>query len=153
VFRTIALGYLLQGKRSDYLPVFLALKNNVFISAPQWAESTCISLRYLQRLCEIHFGGLSPRYVLPLYYHLVATTYTSSTTNNQDLYLQRYSVTERKYFDCCSRFVTQHFEKKYLFLENLILKNQTGTSPQKYITATTDYGIALQQTGCGLDCR
>ncbi len=112
VYRVAVLGYLLKGKRSDYLPIFLALKNHVFTSAPQWARFSCISLRYLERLCELHFG-LSPRYVLPLYYHLFSSIYLSEPNGDLSYFKQQYSHSDRNFFHYCNVFVADHLQSIY----------------------------------------
>ena len=115
IYRIAVLGYLLKGKRSDYLHIFLTLKNHIFYTAPEWARYACISLRYLERLCKIHFD-LSPRYILPLYYHLFRLLYLSELNGDFLSFKQRYSHADRKFIDNCSKFVIEHKELLQPFL-------------------------------------
>jgi len=112
VFRTAALSYLFNGKSTGYMPAFLALKNNLFTSASEWAFHQSISLRYLERLCIKHFG-LSPRYILPLYYNMVASIYASSPCTNIRLFKRLYSFSDRKFFHFCRRFVSHRCSFKH----------------------------------------
>lgn len=112
VFRTTALSYLFNGTSAGHMPVFLALKNNLFKSASEWAFHQSISLRYLERLCIKHFG-LSPRYILPLYYNMVASIYASSPCTNIRLFKRLYSFSDRKFFHFCRRFVSHRCSLKH----------------------------------------
>lgn len=84
--------------------------------APQWAEHSCFSLRYLERLCNMHIG-LSPRYVLPLYYHLYSSFFLSKTGNTYTIYFyNRYTRKEKAYFRQCTEFVINNLKSRYSFL-------------------------------------
>jgi|GEM_PF-3470948 len=115
VFRTAVLGYLLNGKGSDHLPTFMALKNHVFSSVPDWAQHSCLSIRYLERICTIHFG-LSPRHVLSLYYFLLSSIYLLENGNGLKEFRKLYDLNERTYFRHCAKFVIEHHASTYHFI-------------------------------------
>ena len=64
-----ALGYVLGGKNTQYLPTYRLLFTSVITTPEEWAEKACISLRQLHRICDIHPVN-SPRSTLALYYSL-----------------------------------------------------------------------------------
>ena len=69
VCKVAALGYILQGKNSKYLPYFLLLKEAHFKNRERWANRACVSIRQLERVCASH-SSLTTRYLLSLYYSL-----------------------------------------------------------------------------------
>jgi hypothetical protein len=69
-----ALGFLLKGQRTDYLPIFALLGEGVVSSPQDWARRAGIGLRYLENICKLHCG-LTPREVIPLYYSLNCMAY------------------------------------------------------------------------------
>jgi CheY-like chemotaxis protein len=113
VYRTAVLGYLLQGKNTDYLNTFLCLKELYITSAPNWAETACIGIRYLERLCNLHVG-LAPRYVIPLYYtvyyHLICK---NEVNNSQADCSNRFGWQQRAFFQLDIDFVKEHFDATY----------------------------------------
>ena len=115
VFRTAVLGYLLNGKGSDHLPTFLALKNHVLCSVPEWAQHSCLSVRYLERICTIHFD-LSPRHVLSLYYFLLSSIHLLENDASIKEFCKLYDLTERTYFRNCAKFVMEHHASTYHFI-------------------------------------
>lgn len=124
VFRIAIVGYLLHGKRSDYLQVFLSLKDNIFTSAPQWADHSCFSLRYLERLCNMYIG-LSPRYVLPLYYYLYSSFFLSDPDAAYHHYFcNQHTSKEKAYFKQCNNFVINNLESTYSFLNHQFKNNE-----------------------------
>jgi ActR/RegA family two-component response regulator len=66
VCKTAALGYVLKGKSTPHLDLFLLLQDPEVISIEQWAEKASIPLRQLQRVCETH-SSLTPRLALALF--------------------------------------------------------------------------------------
>jgi hypothetical protein len=69
VCKVAALGYILRGKNSQYLPYFLHLKETRFHNRELWAEQACVSIRQLERICSSH-SSFTTRYLLSLYYSL-----------------------------------------------------------------------------------
>jgi CheY-like chemotaxis protein len=62
-----ALGYLLGGKQTQYLPVYRLLANSLISSIEEWAEKACLSLRQLHRIAEMHPVN-TPKASLSLFY-------------------------------------------------------------------------------------
>ncbi|MBN1604771.1 MAG: hypothetical protein JW915_24390 [Chitinispirillaceae bacterium] len=120
VIHTTILGFLLDSKRSDYLSTFLALKKNIVPNVPDWARQTFISQRYLERICEQHFG-LPPRYVLPLYYHLFSKFYNTLANVDSHWLTRRYNTNESTFFRSCNEFVKKRIAPAislYPFVKN-----------------------------------
>ncbi len=69
VCKTAALGFVLGGKRTQYLKNFTLLMENLFTTPAEWAESKYITVRQLERICSTH-SMLSPKYCMSLYYAL-----------------------------------------------------------------------------------
>lgn len=69
VCATASLGFLLQGKQTQYMPVFSLLINQNIDSTETWANSACITNRQLERICKLH-TQLTPRFFRPVYYAL-----------------------------------------------------------------------------------
>jgi ActR/RegA family two-component response regulator len=69
VCKTAALGYVLGGKNTQYLPVYRLLYGSVITTPDEWAEKACVTLRQLHRICEVH-PITSPRTTLAHYYAL-----------------------------------------------------------------------------------
>lgn len=69
VCSTAALGFLLQGKPTQYLSVFSKLISKYIDSTDTWAEQACITNRQLERICKLH-TSFTPRFFRPLYYTL-----------------------------------------------------------------------------------
>jgi hypothetical protein len=69
-----ALGYLLGGKKTQYLQVYRLLTNSVISSIEEWADKACISLRQLHRIAEIH-PVTTPKASLSLYYSIYYLLY------------------------------------------------------------------------------
>jgi ActR/RegA family two-component response regulator len=65
--KAAALGYVLGGKHTQYLPVYRLLCGAVIASVDEWADKACLSLRQLHRICDIH-PVKNPRSTLDLYY-------------------------------------------------------------------------------------
>ena len=66
VCKTASLGYVLKGKPTPNLDLFLLLQDPEVATIEQWAEKASIELRQLQRMCEIH-SSLTPHLALALY--------------------------------------------------------------------------------------
>lgn len=69
--RTAALGYVLGGKQTQYLPVYRLLCTSIIQTPEEWAEKACVSLRQIQRICEVH-PVTTPRATLSLFYTVYA---------------------------------------------------------------------------------
>lgn len=69
VCKASALGYILDGKATQYLSNYILLKENSFANSDEWANCACITVRQLERICAMH-SSMTPRYVLSLYYSL-----------------------------------------------------------------------------------
>ena len=67
--RIAALGYLLGGKPTQYLPVYRLLTGNIITSIEEWAEKADLSLRQLHRITRMHQVD-TPKASLSLYYGL-----------------------------------------------------------------------------------
>lgn len=120
-YRVASLGYLLNGKRTDYLATFLCLKDSVLHTAPEWADKACISIRYLEKLCNLHVG-LAPRYALPYFYALCCSLYTETTFGAKKFaqpWMARFEPQHHEFLQSCIDFVQEHFETAYRpFLES-----------------------------------
>lgn len=77
-----ALGYLLDGKKTQYLQVYRLLTNSVISSIEEWADKACISLRQLHRIAEIH-PVTTPKASLSLYYGIYYLLYKGRSLNSQ----------------------------------------------------------------------
>jgi len=66
VCKTAALGYVLGGKPTPQLDIFLSLQDDSVTSIEIWAERLNIPVRQLYRICEI-YPPLTPHYALALY--------------------------------------------------------------------------------------
>ena len=64
-----ALGYVLDGKQTQYLPLYRLLCKSIIKTPEEWANRACISLRQLHRICEIH-PITTPRATLARYYSI-----------------------------------------------------------------------------------
>lgn len=69
--RTAALGYVLGGKHTQYLPAYRLLCTNLIRTPEEWADKACVSVRQLHRICEVH-PVATPRATLSLFYALSA---------------------------------------------------------------------------------
>jgi DNA-binding NarL/FixJ family response regulator len=69
VCRVAAIGFILGGKKTQYLSVFSILKEHKIETAQQWAHKAFITERQLERICSIH-SPLTPRLIIPLFYAL-----------------------------------------------------------------------------------
>jgi ActR/RegA family two-component response regulator len=69
VCKTAALGFVLGGKATKYLPVFKLLTQDIIFTPKQWAEHAAITLRQMQRICELH-PFPTPKHTISLYYGL-----------------------------------------------------------------------------------
>jgi hypothetical protein len=67
--RTAALGYILDGKPSQYLPIFKLLCQSTITTPEEWAEKACIGDRQLRRICDLHPIGAT-RVTLAFYYSI-----------------------------------------------------------------------------------
>jgi ActR/RegA family two-component response regulator len=65
VCKTAAIGFVLNGRNTPHLNLFLPLQDAPTISIEEWAEKTNMEMRKLQRLCEPY--NITPRYGLSLY--------------------------------------------------------------------------------------
>lgn len=66
VCKTAGLGYVLKGKPTPHLDLFLLLQDPEVVTIEQWAEKASIQHRQLQRMCKIH-SSLTPHLALALY--------------------------------------------------------------------------------------
>jgi ActR/RegA family two-component response regulator len=66
VCKTAALGYVLRGKPTPQLDVFLLLQDDSVTSIEIWADRLNMPVRHLYRICEVH-PPLTPHYALALY--------------------------------------------------------------------------------------
>lgn len=71
VCKIAALGFILNGKGTQYLSHFSLLKDNTFSTPEAWAEAACITVRQLERICAMH-SPFTPKYVVALFYTLYA---------------------------------------------------------------------------------
>ena len=69
VCKIAALGFILGGRNTQYLSNFTNLTEHTFSNPSQWAESSCITVRQLERICSGH-SLLSPKYCISLFYAL-----------------------------------------------------------------------------------
>ena len=81
VCRTAALGFILGGKQSQYLQHFMILKESIVYTPEQWADTACMTVRQLERICKTN-TNLSPRFVLPFYYALSILLETGDTPSD-----------------------------------------------------------------------
>lgn len=66
ICRIAALGYLLEGKGTQYLSTFSILKDFGITDIEAWANKACITIRQLQRICAMH-SSLTPKNAIILY--------------------------------------------------------------------------------------
>lgn len=120
VCKIAALGFLLQGKYTDYLTHFLCMFTNLFTSHNEWAEKACISVLQLERICSSH-TNITARLVLPFYYTLYALL-------NDDLCFEleghsdqshRPDLGRYDFYLSHMRFVENHFDKYSCFYSSL----------------------------------
>jgi DNA-binding NarL/FixJ family response regulator len=69
VCKIAAMGFVLNGKNTQYLSQFSFLLEKPLKTAEQWAETACISPRQFDRICTSH-TSLTARLLLPFYYTL-----------------------------------------------------------------------------------
>ena len=67
VCKTAALGFILKGKQTQYIPQFLLLKNLFLDNYREWAQKACVSIRHLERICS-DCSNLTPKYLISLFY-------------------------------------------------------------------------------------
>ena len=72
--KTAALGFLLGGKQTQYLPLYRLLCKSVITSIEAWAEHACVSVRQLHRITELHPVN-TPKASLALYYGMYYLLY------------------------------------------------------------------------------
>ncbi len=84
VCKIASLGFVLNGKGTQYLKHYTLIKENIFATPKDWAVSACITVRQLERICSMH-SPLTPKYVLSLFYTLYGILkgeYTDSAFKN-----------------------------------------------------------------------
>ncbi len=81
VCKIATLGFILQGKKTQYLSHFLVLLRNRIPSAVEWAKCNNISTRHLERICSIH-STLTPRFIVSLYHSLFFLLYKDTVLFN-----------------------------------------------------------------------
>ena len=77
--KTAALGYVLGGKHTQYLPAYRLLCSSVITSVDEWADKACLSLRQLHRICDGHPID-NPRSTLTTYYGLYLLLWKGNRT-------------------------------------------------------------------------
>jgi CheY-like chemotaxis protein len=114
VYRIAVLGFMLNGKKTDYLDIFLTLKNHIVQTPSEWAQRSFIGLRHLQNICMLH-TGLPPRCIIPLYYFLIGV----APLKPVDVCLEEIEhAAWKKHFDepvhpfieSCFSYVLSHFD-------------------------------------------
>lgn len=83
VCKIAALGFILEGKKTQYLNVYSLLKDQRITSIQDWAHKACMTERQLERICSMH-SDLTPRYIIPLFYTLFHFLRTDSSTDQYD---------------------------------------------------------------------
>jgi hypothetical protein len=79
-----ALGYLLGGKATQYLPTYRLLCDTPLRSPDEWAEKACVSLRQLHRICDIHPID-NPKGTISLFYALYLLLWKGKTPYSDEL--------------------------------------------------------------------
>ncbi|MBD3321220.1 MAG: response regulator [Chitinivibrionales bacterium] len=101
-----ALGYILGGKKTQYLNTYMLLHKEVISSLEEWAQKACVTDRQLRRICALH-PFANPSTIRPLYYSLLYILCNSLQVENDDaLYRDsRYA----SFFDSCLNSMSSHF--------------------------------------------
>jgi CheY-like chemotaxis protein len=102
-----ALGYLLGGKQTQYLPVYRLLANSIITSIEEWADKACVSQRQLHRITEMHPVD-TPKASLSLYYGLYYVLFKgrSLTVKKQPPFA---TASDLDFFTNCLSYCSTHF--------------------------------------------
>ncbi|MBN1128300.1 MAG: response regulator [Chitinispirillaceae bacterium] len=105
--KTAALGYLLGGKQTQYLPVYRLLAASLITSIEEWAEKACISLRQLHRIAEMHPVD-TPKASLSLFYGIYYQLFKgrSLTSRKQPPGVE---PSHLDFFSDCLSYCSNHF--------------------------------------------
>jgi len=108
VCKVSALGYLLNGNKTQYFPTYKLLMGNEISTPQQWADRACLTLRQLFRICRLH-PVRSPRHSICLYrtlYYLTAHLPDAAGQSPQDL-LSVHDATPIEEYRTCIDYVTR----------------------------------------------
>ncbi len=104
VCRIAALGHILGGKATKYLPVFRILTEQTLERPEKWAARACVSLRQLQRICELHELP-SVRHSLSHYYALYSLLWKTTEGANANSLPPLLKGTEEGFIQECMKVV------------------------------------------------
>jgi ActR/RegA family two-component response regulator len=114
VCKVSALSIMLKGAHNEHHQVFHQLFTNSITTVEEWARCSNLSLRQLQRICELYFP-FAPRMVLPLYhslYYLIRDPYFTENFDKptaEDLRIQNSS----DFYYFCIESVASKFDAIY----------------------------------------
>ncbi|MBD3345036.1 MAG: response regulator [Chitinivibrionales bacterium] len=101
-----ALGYILGGKKTQYLDTYMLLYKEVILGLEMWAQKACITDRQLRRICALH-PFANPSTIRPLYYSLYYVLCKSLELDSDDALCNdsRYS----SFFESSLYSIASHF--------------------------------------------
>ncbi len=105
--RIAALGKLLGGKPTQYLPVYLLLTDSIITSVEEWADKAHLSLRQLQRITGMHPVD-TPKASLSLYCSLYYRLFQGNSTESRKL-PPGCTQTESDFFMKCLKYCAGRF--------------------------------------------
>jgi ActR/RegA family two-component response regulator len=97
--KVAALGYVLGGKHTQYLPIYRRLFDSIIVSVDEWADKACLSLRQLHRICDGHPID-NPRFTLELYYGLYFLLWKGAKFDSMEMPSETGSDTAKYFTDC-----------------------------------------------------